>query len=461
MESRIMLVDDEEDFLDTLKRVLGRAGYRNVVVFSHPRQAWEFTERQPVDVALIDISMPEISGLELLEHIKSLCPETECIMVSGLEEIELAVSAMRLGAYDYLVKPLSQDKLFISLSRALERKRLLGLIDLQKQQRLEGFANPDAFREIVTVSPVMLRLLKEAELHARSDAPVLITGESGTGKELLARAIHRASFRADKPFVAVNMASISPTLFESEFFGHVRGAFTGADRDREGYLEAAAGGTLFLDEIGDLSLELQGKLLRVLQEKEFARLGTSRVRRLEVRFVAATNTDLGNMVQQGKFRKDLYYRLKVAWLHIPPLRERLEDVRPLVEHFLQELGRGAGRDSIQDEALEMLCSYTYPGNVRELRSILQAAANLSQGGPITPAHLPPEVRKRSGAASKGLAAAGEGRLLAGGLRTLAEVEREYILQVYQETNFNKTQTAKILGIGLTTLHRKLREYGRE
>lgn len=456
MESRIMLVDDEEDFLDTLKRVLGRAGYRQVVTFSHPLHAWEFVERQAVDVAFIDISMPEISGLELLEHIKLVQPETECIMVSGLEEVELAVNAMRLGAYDYLVKPLSQDKLFISLNRALERKRLLGLIDLQKQQRLEGFLNPDAFKEIVTVSPVMLRLLKEAELHARSDAPVLITGESGTGKELLARAIHRASFRADKPFVAVNMASLSPTLFESEFFGHVRGAFTGADRDREGYLEVAAGGTLFLDEIGDLSLELQGKLLRVLQEKEFARLGTSRSRRLEVRFVAATNTNLEGMVQQGRFRKDLYYRLKVAWLHIPPLRERLEDVRPLTEHFLQELGRGAGRSSIQDEALEMLCCYTYPGNVRELRSILQAAVNLSQGKPITPAHLPPEVRKRSGVISF------PGRReVDSPHRTLAEVERDYILQVYQATSFNKTQTAKILGIGLTTLHRKLKEYGRE
>ncbi|NLC07018.1 MAG: sigma-54-dependent Fis family transcriptional regulator, partial [Syntrophomonadaceae bacterium] len=300
-------------------------------------------------------------------------------------------------------------------------------------------------------------VLQEAELHASSDIPVLITGESGTGKELLAQAIHRASRRADRPFVPVNMASVSSTLFESEFFGHTRGAFTGADRDREGYLEVAAGGTLFLDEIGDLSPELQGKLLRVLQEKEFVKLGTNRQRKFDVRFVAATNADLETMVSQGRFRKDLYYRLKVAWLQIPPLRERLEDVPPLIEHFLHEFGVEV-KPGIQDEALELLQAYHYPGNVRELRSIIQAACNLAQGGTISTRHLPIEVRKIKVAhlpsryQEDSIEPAGE-------VLSLAQVERKYILQVYQQTGRNKSHTARLLGIGLTTLHRKLKQYG--
>ncbi|MDH7479438.1 MAG: sigma-54 dependent transcriptional regulator, partial [Syntrophomonadaceae bacterium] len=291
----------------------------------------------------------------------------------------------------------------------------------------------------------------------RSNAPVLITGESGTGKELLARAIHQASTRANRPFVAVNMASLSGTLFESEFFGHVRGAFTGADRDREGYLEAAAGGTLLLDEIGDLSLELQGKLLRVLQEREFIKLGTNRVRRTEVRFIAATNRDLEAAVGKGQFRKDLYYRLKVAWIHIPPLRDRMEDVRPLTEHFLKEMGRGVGRSSIKDETLQILLAYRYPGNVRELKSILQAASNLAPGVPIAPSHLPTEVRRAVNKAPVfQIREPAEEKV-----STLAEVEKEHIRKVYRHTNRNKAQTARILGIGLTTLHRKLKEYGED
>lgn len=457
VEPCILVVDDEEVFLESIRRGLAMAGYKNITAVSQPARVGEVIRGCSFDVALIDLTMPEISGLEVLEHIKSMSPETECIMVTAVEEVEAAVSAMRLGAYDYLIKPLARDKLLIALDRALERKRLLGLLEIQKRQFEGGFINPQVFRNIVTVSPNMLRVLREAELHARSNAPVLITGESGTGKELLAKAIHQASARAGRQFIAVNMASLTGTLFESEFFGHVKGAFTGADRDREGYLEAAAGGTLFLDEIGDLSLDLQGKLLRVLQENEFVKLGTNKVRKIEVRFVAATNSSLEKMVEKMQFRRDLYYRLKVAWLQIPPLRDRLEDVRPLVEHFLKELGRGAGRNSIKDETLQILSSYRYPGNVRELRSILQAAVNLAQNSPIAPSHLPAEVRK-----SVIRTPAAETRFNPReGFATLAEVEKDYIRQVYSRTNRNKAQTARILGIGLTTLHRKLKDYGEE
>ncbi|NPV90902.1 MAG: sigma-54-dependent Fis family transcriptional regulator [Firmicutes bacterium] len=457
MDPQILLVDDEQIFLESMKRGLMTAGYRDITAIDDPARVYELIPARRFDIALVDLTMPDISGLELVEYIKSASPETECLMVTAVDEVETAVNAMRLGAYDYLIKPLSRDRLLIAIDRALERKRLLDLLEVQKQRSEGEFIDSRAFKDIVTVSPAMLRVLREVELHARSNAPVLITGESGTGKELLAHAIHQASSRADRSFVPVNMASLTGTLFESEFFGHVKGAFTGAERDREGYLEAAAGGTLFLDEIGDLSLDLQGKLLRVLQEKEFVKLGTNRVRRIEVRFVAATNSSLEAMVKKGQFRNDLYYRLKVAWIQIPPLRERLEDVRPLVEHFLKELGRGAGRNSIKDETLQILSAYQYPGNVRELRSILQSAANLAQKSPIAPSHLPSEVRKtsvRTPVAEPRAKSRSE-------FVTLAEAEREYILQVYKHTRGNKAQTARILGIGLTTLHRKLKEYGEE
>jgi len=451
-ENHILLVDDEPHFLESVQRVLSLAGYTRITAVNRPRAALALFERSQFDAAVIDMSMPEMTGLELLAEIKQISPETECLMLTGMEEVELAVKAMRLGAYDYLVKPVSRDKLLISMERALERKRLLHLLDLQRQQMAAEFLNAGPFAGIVTVSPLMLRMLREAELHARSTVPVLITGESGTGKELLARAIHEASERAGHPFVAVNMASLSSTLFESEFFGHIRGAFTGADRDREGYLEVASGGTLFLDEIGDLSLELQGKLLRVLQEKEFVKVGTSRVKRIEVRFVAATNCDLDRMVTGGKFRKDLYYRLKVAWLHIPPLRERLEDIPVLVDYILRQLAMPDRTPRISPQALERLSAYQYPGNVRELYSILQAANNLAQGQSIRPEHLPREVRALKPQRPAVLSPGGEELL------PLAVVEREHIMQVYTATGGNKAQAARILGIGLSTLQRKLRDY---
>jgi len=455
MDSRILVIDDEPHFLDSIRRGLVTAGYKNIFFMDQPEKVQEFIEQQPIDLAFIDITMPKVSGLEVLELIKAHSPETECIMVTAVEEVETAVRAMRLGAYDYLMKPLSRDKLLISLDRALERKRLIGLLDFRKNEGEAVFQIPAGFEGIVTVSQPFLKVLHEADLHARSEIPVLITGESGTGKELLAQAIHRASNRAQKPFIPVNMAALSPSLFESEFFGHIRGAFTGADREREGYLEAAAGGTLFLDEIGDLSPELQGKLLRVLQEKEFVKLGTNRARKIEVRFVAATNANLELLVNRGRFRKDLYYRLKVAWLYIPPLRDRLGDVPSLVDHFLKEFGDGKGGTRIQEEALELLQVYSYPGNVRELRSIIQSAYNLAQGGPILIQHLPLEIRKVKAArlAIPLPADVAEGNL------SLAEVERKHILKVYRQTGNNKSQTAKLLQIGLTTLHRKLKEFG--
>ena len=296
----------------------------------------------------------------------------------------------------------------------------------------------------------MLRILHEAELHAASDIPILVTGETGVGKELLARAIHQASRRSVGPFVPVNMLALSPSLFESEFFGHVKGAFTGADKDKVGYLGKAAGGTLFLDEIGDLSTEIQGKLLRILQEGEYAPVGDTRAIRSDVRFVTATNQDLDKLVQQRKFRKDLFYRLQFAHLTIPPLRQRIDDLPILAEHLLPD--SSAGVVSITDDSWDTLSAHDWPGNVRELKGVLEAATNLAAGDDVKPAHLKlPRAKTRARARGK--------RTAIGELEPLGDVERRHIVSVYEAVGNNKSQAARVLGIGLQTLHRKLKAYG--
>jgi transcriptional regulator with PAS, ATPase and Fis domain len=301
--------------------------------------------------------------------------------------------------------------------------------------------------------------LKEAELHAGSDVPVLIAGESGTGKELLARAIHRASPRAQFPFTPINMASITGSLFEAEFFGHTKGAFTGAEKDRMGYmeqtnkgtlfLEQTNKGTLFLDEISNVPLELQGKLLRMLQEGEYLKLGSSKPQRTDVRFIAATNAELDRLMDKGMFRKDLYYRLKGAWLHLPPLRERKDDIPLLINKFLEDFCDVPENRGIDKEAMSVLMEYDYPGNIRELRSIFQSAINLAQGGTISQNVLPRYIRARKRIPKKDFQKEDDITV------PLGEVEKDHILKVYERTGRNKSQTAKLLAIGLNTLRRKL------
>ena len=301
----------------------------------------------------------------------------------------------------------------------------------------------------------MLTVLKEAELHAASNVPILITGESGTGKELLAKAIHMASSRAQGPFIPINMASLTDSLFDDDFFGHVRGAFTGAEKDHTGYLEHANHGTLFLDEIGILPIDLQGKLLRVLQEGEFAKIGTSRMRKVHVRFVAATNENLDLLLKRGRFRKDLYYRLKGAQLHLPPLRERSDDIPLLINSFMAELPGNIKERRIEDKAVLMLTAYDYPGNVRELISILHAAANLAQGRPIAASHLPEPIRAKKPASDSALQSKRETAV------SLSENEKAHILDIYRQTAENKSRTARLLGISINTLRRKLESYAIE
>ncbi|MEJ2655861.1 MAG: sigma-54 dependent transcriptional regulator, partial [Desulfobacterales bacterium] len=313
--------------------------------------------------------------------------------------------------------------------------------------------NAEPFKPIITRSPKVIRILKEAELHAGSDVPLLITGESGTGKELLAWAIHKASPRAGATFTPVNMASLTAGLFEAEFFGHTKGAFTGAQDHRRGYLEYTHHGTLFLDEIGNLKPELQGKLLRVLQDGEYFKLGASSQQKVDVRFIAATNENLEKLMAKKAFRKDLYYRIRGGWLHLPPLRERKEDILLLADKFLKDY---AGKDGmIADDAACLLMEYDYPGNIRELKSIVQSAVNLAQGKPVTADMLYGHLKRPRSISRCRTPSTSEK------ISPLSEIEKSHIIKVYDLTDQNKSQTARLLGIGLNTLRRKLKSYGIE
>ena len=453
MDNSIIVVDDEQDFLESVRRGLVTSGLKNIHTEADPVKAASCFEQGGVfDIALIDITMSEISGIELLEIVKTTSPTTECIMITAVDEARTAIQCLKKGAYDYLVKPISKEDLVSSVNRALERKRLIEILDLGKRRTLPKLVNKEAFKPIVTQSATVLRVLKEAELHAASDIPILITGETGTGKELLSRAIHAASSRAESVFTPVNMESLNFNMFDSQFFGHTRGAFTGADQGRAGYLESSNRGTLFLDEIGNLPMELQGKLLRVLQDGEFIKIGTSTPRKVDVRFIAATNSDLEGMMAKNKFRKDLYYRLKGGWLSLPPLRERQEDIPILIRSFIEEFCGSRGAD-VEEEVFSLLMDYDYPGNIRELKAIIQSAVNLAHGRPVSAKFLPSQLVKQKKVNTA--AHPPEHETIA----TLEQVEKDHILNVYNLMGKNKSQTARSLGIGLNTLRRKLESYG--
>lgn len=455
MNNSVVVVDDDRDYLEVLGRKLNEIGFDRVrLEESAVKLAEDVRNGMTFDLALIDMTMPEMDGMALLETIKSNAPATECIMVTAINEARIAVECLNKGAYDYLVKPVSTEDLSLSIKRTLERKRLLDLLDLEKRDDLPTLENEAPFKPIITRSKNVLRILKEAELHAASMVPILITGESGTGKELLARAIHGASTRAQHPFTPINMASLTDSLFEAEFFGHTKGAFTGAHTERVGYLEFTNKGTLFLDEIGDLPLSLQGKLLRVLQDGEFSKLGASERQKVDLRFIAATNENLEQMIAQKRFRKDLYYRIRGGWLHLPPLRERTDDIFLLTQKFLEKYYDANQEGYIEKDAMDLLLRYSYPGNIRELKSILQSAVNLARGEPIRDVHLPTHI-------TASLQECPENVIDTDGspIKPLAEVEKAHILHAYAQTGENKSKTARLLGIGLNTLRRKLASYG--
>lgn len=454
MTGNIIVIDDDIDFLEILKIKLTEIGYKNIILEDDPvKAALIFEQDEIFDIALIDMTMPGMDGIKLLEIIKNTSPNTECVMVTAVNEARTAVECLKKGAYDYLVKPVSKDDLLSAINRSMERKRLLDILDIEKKKTPPKLINVKAFKSIITRSHKVLKILKEAELHALSDVPVLITGESGTGKELLAMAIHTVSARSKFPFTPINMASIAGNLFDAEFFGHTKGAFTGADKKRSGHLEYTNHGTLFLDEIGNLSPELQGKLLRVLQSGEYIKLGNSVQQKVDIRFIAATNEDLDILMDKKMFRKDLYYRLRGGWLHLPPLRERKNDIPLLTNKFLKEF---SGNCFIEEQAMSLLMDYDYPGNIRELKAIIQSAVNLAQGKIITANFLPRHMRIKK---TKKTIPDKQYKKEINSIVSLADVEKSYILKTYDQTGRNKSQTARLLDIGINTLRRKLKTYG--
>ncbi|MHB1397618.1 MAG: sigma-54-dependent transcriptional regulator [Trichloromonadaceae bacterium] len=449
MDQRIYICDDEEGMRRYLGKVLAGWGYQ-VEIFAGPLLLLRALEesRGEDDLLLLDIKMPELDGIETLRRVKQLRPNLPVLIMTGHGTIESAVEAMKLGAYDYLTKPFPQEKLFAAVQHCLERERLLDEnCSLKRELReRQGCEAP------VFVSAAFGEVYDLALRVAESDASVLILGESGTGKELIAGTIHYHSPRSQQRFLALNCAALSETLLESQLFGHLKGAFTGAQQNQKGLLEEAHGGTLFLDEVGDLSPGLQAKLLRVLQEGEFIPVGATRAKRVDVRFVAATNKDLQEAVREGNFREDLYYRLNVISLQLPPLRQRPEDIEPLSRHFLARIARKSRRvpKGLSRQALEMMLAYSWPGNVRELGNVIERGAILARGEEITPVDLP---FKNQPAAQPVTEASGGSSAL-----RLRDAERVQVGRALRQTGWNKSQAAGLLGVTRKTLDRKIKEF---
>src|SRR5438045_3066432 len=447
----LLLVDDEPANLDSLERIFAREWYRTQRAATGAA-ALALLRDRPADVVLTDLMMPGMSGQELLRAVRAVAPDAEVVLMTAYGTVEAAVAAMKDGAYDFLTKPLKRHAVLKSVAQALEKRRLV-LENKQLRARLAGVSSP-----IVGQSPALRATLDIIRQAAPSSATVLLLGESGTGKELFARALHEHSSRAQQPFVPINCAAIPETILESELFGYERGAFTGAVARKEGRIERAQGGTLFLDEIGELSPAVQVKLLRFLQEGEIERLGGTSTVKVDSRVVAATNRDLSAAVQAGKFREDLYYRLNVIQVVLPPLRERVEDIPLLADHFVARYAAKNGKPirGLTRAALAALEAYPWPGNVRELEHAIERAVVLSRGAEIEVDDLPESVRAGGAARNAGVAGALEGRTLAVPLgTTMEEIELRVIRETLRQTKGDKNLAAQLLGIAARTIYRKL------
>jgi two-component system response regulator AtoC len=451
VSERILIVDDDESLRESLELVLAAEGYE-VTVAADAEAALLAIEAAPVDVVLCDLRMPGQDGLELLPQLARRLPGATLLLMSAYGTADLAIEALKRGAYDYLAKPFQPAEAILAIRKARERERLRRANQLLQRDLSRAVGE----RPIVAASQPMIQVLELVERAAEYKTTVLLTGESGTGKEVLARAVHAQSPRRNEAFVAVNCAAIPENLLESELFGHARGAFTGADRARRGLFVEADGGTLFLDEIGELPVPLQAKLLRVLQEEEVRPVGESKPRRVDVRVLAATARDLEREVEAGRFREDLFYRLNVLRILVPPLRERRADIPLLVDHFLARFREALGKPvrSVSDEALEKLVAYRWPGNVRELENVIERAMILAAGPHLTPADLPPNVTVPS-AETASAADAGDLSLR----RARRAVEIELIRRALEATGGNRTHAARRLGISHRALLYKLKEYG--
>jgi two-component system nitrogen regulation response regulator NtrX len=453
-QEEIIIVDDERNIRSSLEAILKDEGYR-VRAVPAAEELLKQVALAPPDLVILDVWLPGMDGLQALEELKRAYAELPVIMISGHSTVEAAVKATKLGAYDFIEKPLSLEKTILAVRNALDRQRL-------EQENRALRQSLEVKYEIVGESPAIQALRGQIASAAPSHGRVLIRGESGTGKELVARAIHRQSLRAGKPFVEVNCAAIPDDLIESELFGHERGAFTGATTKRRGKFQLADGGTIFLDEVGDMSLKTQAKVLRVLQEQTFERVGGSETLTVDVRVIAASNKDLEEEIQKGSFREDLFYRLNVIPFEVPPLRDRLEDIPLLAGHFLRLFCEEYGKreKALSPEALDLVVKYPWPGNVRELRNVIERMVIMVPGETIRPADVAGSLRARPGGPAE---AAGEtGGEWDGTLREARErFEREYLLRRLREAQWNVTRAAQVMGLERSNLHRKMKLYGIE
>jgi DNA-binding NtrC family response regulator len=447
-EGRILIIDDEDSIREYLSMMLEREGYE-VSASEDGKKALKLNLKQAYDVVITDIQLPGMSGIDILTTLRDTDPTLPVIIITGHASQESAIDALNMGAFYYLLKPVSNEELKQVVRTALEVRRLK-----EVNTDLERALRPTGEKEIVGKSGGMASVFNLIDRVATTSSTVLLYGESGTGKELVARAIHTRSARSDKRFVSINCGALPETLLESELFGHVKGSFTGAVRDKRGLFVVAEGGTFFLDEVSETSTAIQVKLLRVLQEREVVPVGGTKPTKVDVRVVAATNADLDKAIKDGRFRADLYYRLNVIPITIPPLRERKDDIPLLVDHFLERFTGGAKR--VSEGAMEILTSYDWPGNVRELENIIERAVILEDGNEVTAESLnvsifPERLRKQARSAS-------EGQLGVSGV-TLEELEQQYLLQTLEQTGWKKKNAAEILGINPSTLYRKLQRYG--
>ncbi|MCI0699357.1 sigma-54 dependent transcriptional regulator [candidate division KSB1 bacterium] len=454
---RILIVEDDRNTLSGLMEILEEEGYEVRGVESG-HKALRTLERERFDILLTDLKMPEIDGMQLYEQTQTLAPEMKTVVMTAYSSVKDAVDAMKRGVYEYLTKPLNLDELFVILKKAVDDQNLRREYE-ELKDRLQGSYR---FESIIGKSATMQQVFKTIYKVAKSQATVLIRGESGTGKELVARAVHYNSPRANGPMVEISCAAFPETLLESELFGYEKGAFTGADSRKKGRFELANTGTIFLDEIGDISANVQTKLLRVLQEKEISRLGSNDSIKVDVRVITATNRDLEQALSSGLFREDLYYRLNVIPIFLPPLRERREDISLLIDHFIKRYSKLNHKTmiGIAEDALELCEAYDWPGNVRELENAIENAIVLGEGETLLPEHLPVTLAMRK-TAMEGFAAESDDDFFSGGssYREKMEVAEKKILEeAIRQADGNKSEAAKQLGISLRTMRYKIQKY---
>lgn len=452
-QKRVLVVDDEADMRETCRKILSRKGYA-VEVAADGGSALRSLAQTHFDLAIVDLRLPDMTGIALLREVRKLDSELSVVIITAYSAVDTAVEAVRAGAFDYLAKPFSMAQLELAAERGLDHRRLLNE-NRELQRKLRQVMR---FEQIVAISPQMTEVLDTIRKVGGTDANVLLRGETGTGKELVARAIHAASARSQAPWVPIDCASVPENLLESEMFGYEKGAFTGASAPRCGLLETANGGTLFLDEIGDLSSNMQAKLLRVLQERQFRRVGGREMLQLDIRLIAATNRNLEEMMRQGSFREDLLFRLNVVSIELPPLRERPQDIAPLANFFLEQFRANTAKNgvAISSAAMMILERYRWPGNVRELKNAVQRALSLTEGSQLTPLDLPPEILESASAGAAPVEVDACFRKVK--TRMISDFERAYLTKLLADSGGNVSAAARRAGIRRSALHRLIAKY---